>query len=100
MVMRTNIKLLTSYHINGRHNYIPNKTKVDQIMFIAVHGFIPIGNDVFGKGRRCVKVGCVPIGTYENAKRDSFCAEYDEDGIKTYSQIPENMMRVKGQPYW
>ncbi len=50
MVTRTNIKLLSSYHINGRHNYIPHKTKIDQIMFIVVNGFILIGNGMLEKG--------------------------------------------------
>ena len=69
-------------------------------MFIVVNGSILIGNNILGKGGRCVKVGCVPIGKYEKAKRDSFCAEYDEEGNQTFPKIPKNMMRVKGQPYW
>ena len=69
-------------------------------MFIVVNGFILIENDTLGIGGRCVKVSCDPIETYENAKRDSFCTEYDEEGNQTFPQIPENMMRVKGQPYW
>ena len=70
MVTRTNIKILSLYHIDGRHNYIPSKTKMDQIMFMVVNGFILIGNDIFGKGERCVKVDCVPLGTYENANKN------------------------------
>ena len=53
-------------------------------MFIVVNGFIPIGNDILGKGGRCVKVACVPIGEYRNATKDSYSAEYDEEGNQTY----------------
>ena len=95
MVMRTNIKLLSSYHIDGWYNYVPKKTKLDQIIFMMVNGFIPNRNDILGKSGRCVKVGCVSIGCYTNATCDYFSREYHKNGTFTYPHIPENRMRVE-----
>ena len=68
MVTQKNIKLLSSYHIDDRHNYVPTKTKLNPIMFTVMNRFITNGNNILEKDGKCVKVGCVPIRTYKNSK--------------------------------
>ena len=36
-----------------------------------------------------MKVACVPIGEYRNATKDSYSAEYDEEGNQTYPKKRE-----------
>ena len=69
-------------------------------MFIVVNGFVPTDNDLLGNGGRSIKLSCVPVGDYEQAKRDSYRRVYDDEGRFTYPQIAENHERTKGEYYW
>ena len=55
---------------------------------------------MLGNGGRCIKVSCVPVGEYEQAKRDSYKRVYDDEGRFTYPQIQDNLERKKGEYYW
>ena len=100
VVARTNIKLIENYDVGKRYHYAHHKNYIDQVMFIVVNGFVPKDNNLLGNGGRSIKVSCVPVGDYEQAKRDSYKRVYDDEGRFTYPKIPENLERRKGQYYW
>ena len=56
ITVRSNVKLLGSYHINQRYHYAQHKNYLDQVMFIVINGFIPKKNDLLGNGGRSIKV--------------------------------------------
>ena len=100
VVTRSNIKVLESYGIDKRYHYAHHKSFIDQVIFVVINGFIPEDNDIMGNGGRSIKVSCVPVGDYEEAKRDSYKRVYDDEGGFTYPHIHQNIERQKGKLYW
>ena len=97
VVARNSIKLIENYDVGKRYHYAHHKSYIDQVMFIVVNGFVPTDNYLLGNGGRSIKLSCVPVGDYEQAKRDFYRRVYDDEGRFTYPQIAENHERTKGE---
>ena len=98
--VRSNIKVLGSYHVNQRYHYAQHKNYLDQVMFIIINGFVPYNNDLLGNGGRSIKVACIPVGEMKKCTRTGYKRVYQEDGTYSCPKIPGNETKKLGEYYW
>ena len=99
LVLRTNLKTITSLGIEPVAQKTHYKSHMHTLMAVVVSAFIPKDNDI-EKGGKAFKVSIERAGRMVKATKDSYKRVYREDGTYHYPQIEENRLRTKGEMYF
>jgi len=78
---------------------IHHKSHIGKILGISTVGYLSYFNDVV-QGGEGIKIDMERAGGMVRASRDSYKRVYRDDGTYHYPQIPENILRRKGQEYF
>ena len=91
LVLRTNLKTITSLGIEPVAQKTHHKSHMHKLMAVVVSAFIPKDNDI-EKGGKVFKVSIERAGQMLQAIKDSYTRIYCEDGIYHYPHIIENRL--------
>jgi hypothetical protein len=99
LVVRSHNKWVPFFGVSPNYHNQHTKNSAEKILCIACAGFLPKDNEP-RNGGESVLIDITRAGRMEIARRDTYRRVYHENGTYTMPVIPENRLRVRGQPYF